>query len=125
METNKVYDQPSGTDIYWEEGKTVFGNWLSLKPGETKTVTVKYRLPFKIAPNSLLEQNKQDAFYYSLVVQKQSGARGSDLTSTLKLNDRLKSVARFPLTLAEDDKQIIFKQKLNTDQFYSVVLVNQ
>ncbi|OGY46429.1 MAG: hypothetical protein A2744_03175 [Candidatus Buchananbacteria bacterium RIFCSPHIGHO2_01_FULL_44_11] len=125
VETNKVYDQPSGTDIYWEEGKTVFGNWLSLKPGETKTVTVKYRLPFKIAPNSLLEQNKQDAFYYSLVVQKQSGARGSDLTSTLKLNDRLKSVARFPLTLAEDDKQIIFKQKLNTDQFYSVVLVNQ
>ena len=54
VETNKVYDQPSGTDIYWEEGKTVFGNWLSLKPGETKTVTVKYRLPFKIAPNSLL-----------------------------------------------------------------------
>jgi len=122
IETNKFYDEPSGTDVYWENGKTVFGNWLQLKPGETGEAVIKYRLPFKIKADSLNDQNN---LYYSLLAQKQSGSLGSDLISVLKLNDSLKVLDQFPKDLKENNRQIIFNQKLNTDQFYSVVLAGQ
>jgi len=44
----EVRDPESGTDIFKEGGLQVFGNWLILKPGETKTVEVQYVLPFTL-----------------------------------------------------------------------------
>ncbi len=64
----------SGTDVWEEEGKTVFGNWMQTAPGETEVVTFTYRLPFKLN----LEQKESfltgtDSVPYSLFVQKQPG----------------------------------------------------
>lgn len=37
---------PSGVDV-WDEGdRTVFGGWSMVDPGETRLLTVRYRLPF-------------------------------------------------------------------------------
>jgi hypothetical protein len=55
-EDNKVY-----TDK--ERGKVYFGGFLTLQPGETKTIEFKYYIP-----NNLLGNNE-----YNLYVQKQSG----------------------------------------------------
>ena len=65
-------DAASGTDIFEESGKTVFGNWVYVSPGETVKVIYKYRLPFK------LDVAKGSA-NFSLLAQKQSGSEGSGL----------------------------------------------
>lgn len=47
-----------------EGGKSYYGNWLVLQGGETKTVKLKYKLPFRL---SRIDK-------YSLLLQKQTGA---------------------------------------------------
>jgi len=43
-------DDKNGVDIFTESGKTVFGSWVYVSPGEEVSVTYKYRLPFKLDP---------------------------------------------------------------------------
>ncbi len=119
VESDHAKDQNSDTDIYKEGGKTVFGNWLQLKPGEVQEATIKYRLPFKLALEG------QNNFYYSLLAQKQAGSLGSELRSYLKLNNSLKLLAKFPANLPSDDNGVGFNALLNTDQFYGVALINK
>jgi hypothetical protein len=117
METEKSKDLATGMDIYKESGKTVFGNWLQLKPGEIQETTIKYRLPLSL---SLTGQNK---YYYSLLVQKQPGSLGSELHSNLILNNQYKVLAKFPADLASDATGISFNSNLITDQFYGAILI--
>lgn len=57
---------PSGTQVFEESGKTVFGNWVFVSPGESVTVRYQYELPFR------LDLNKPKTAY-TLVTQKQPG----------------------------------------------------
>ena len=118
-ETNRHLDQASGTDIYQESGKTVFGNWLQLKPGQTQTITIKYRLPFH------LKEVTNNTFYYSLLAQKQPGSLGSDIHSQLKLTGTMHPTATFPANLATTNSQVSFKDTLNVDTFYAVKVISQ
>ena len=119
VEINHRTDPDSNTDIYEEGGKTVFGNWLQLKPGQTKQVTIRYNLPFKLAKEG------NNTFFYSLLAQKQSGSRGSKLVSALVLNSSLKPLTKYPASLEEqnDGKIIKFSSELTTDQFYGAALI--
>lgn len=83
----KIDDQ-SGTRITEEFGKTAFGNWLILEPGETRQVQFTYRLPFKIDLNASSLTSEQNIFQkifnensltsrYQLVIQKQSGIKST------------------------------------------------
>ncbi|MFA6254620.1 MAG: DUF4012 domain-containing protein [Patescibacteria group bacterium] len=119
IETEHTKDEKSDTDIYKEKGKTVFGNWLQLKPGEVQETTIKYRLPFKLALEG------QNTFYYSLLAQKQLGSIGSEFKSYLRLNDKLQPLAKFPADLPGNESGTIFSAILTTDQFYGVVLINK
>ncbi len=74
VEGRVVVDEASGTRINDEFGKTVFGNWTVLDPGETATFSVSYRLPFKI--NGTLQR-------YDLTVEKQAGAARQTLDFAL------------------------------------------
>ncbi len=75
-------DVQSGTDVWTENGKTVFGNWMQTAPGETQVVHVTYRLPRGIFENEnhgLWAAAKErlgirNVVPYTLFVQKQSGA---------------------------------------------------
>jgi len=106
IESQTEIDSISGTRIFTESNKTVFGNWLHLEPGETKSVYLKYRLPFvvakdrpakeiytlweqvsllfnpKLQPQKLSLSNQVD--YYSLLVQKQSGLNNTKFISNVK-----------------------------------------
>ncbi|MBT3230493.1 DUF4012 domain-containing protein [Candidatus Uhrbacteria bacterium] len=73
-------DLNSGTDIWTEQGKTVFGNWIQTKPGEIETITFTYQLPFTFEQTSetILEMAKaylglKQLNEYSLLLQKQPG----------------------------------------------------
>ncbi|MCF7796048.1 DUF4012 domain-containing protein [Patescibacteria group bacterium] len=60
----------TGTYIYNNEGKTIFGNFSLLKPGETQEIRLRYKLPFKINYNSDFLNNYIN---YYLNIQKQAG----------------------------------------------------
>jgi len=74
-EDNKVY-----TDK--ERGKVYFGGFLTLAPGETKTVEFKYYIP-----NNLLGDNQ-----YNLYVQKQSGVNAEKYDFNIFGNKVTKSI---------------------------------
>ena len=114
-ESTMQVDQNSGTQIFEESGKTVFGNWAYVSPGETVEITYQYLLPFKIDLN-------QDSSSYSLLAQKQSGSIGSDFASTLQLPSDAKITWQYPNNLEISGSQIKFSDNLRTDKFYGVVL---
>lgn len=79
-------DEISGVKIYNEFNKTVFANWTQVDPGQTATVRLKYKLPFKL--NKIQDRGiikKDDIITYSLLAQKQAGSVATDFTSILKL----------------------------------------
>ena len=63
---SKVIEEKTGTRIVEENGKTVFGNWVYVSPGERVELTYQYLLPFKIE-----RQNGVASLF--LTVQKQPG----------------------------------------------------
>ncbi|MDD2753589.1 MAG: DUF4012 domain-containing protein [Candidatus Portnoybacteria bacterium] len=112
-EGNMQTDQNSGTQIFEESGKTVFGNWAYVSPGESVEISYQYLLPFKL---SLAEQN----FTYSLLAQKQSGSIASGLESILNLPADYKINWQYPADLQISGRQIKFSGELKTDKFYGV-----
>lgn len=64
-----AYHQSSGTRITEEFGKTAFANWLSVAPGEKKTINLTYKLPIILKSGTGLTGFKQ----YQLFLQRQPG----------------------------------------------------
>lgn len=86
-------DEATKTDIWDENGFTVFGNWIYTKPGETEVVRFQYALPdslvsdqFDPEPLQQLESRLgvQNIESYSFVLQPQSGV--SDRTFSFSLS---------------------------------------
>ncbi len=73
IEANPVIDEKTGTRITSEFGKTVFGNWLQVDPGNTLFAKISYKLPFKIKPFDIFNSGSSGG--YSILIQKQPGAR--------------------------------------------------
>ncbi len=96
-ESFTIHEQ-SGTQIYEEDGKTVFGNWTQTKPGATTTTTYTYTLPFTFS-KLLDKRTRAEQFQkwvgmretdsYSLLLQKQSGIVSRGVTVKLHLPDEL------------------------------------
>lgn len=86
-----------------EKGKTVFGFWLTVEPGQTKTVTLKYETPIEIGGDR-----------YSLLVQKQPGTLEDSFSFSLALPPGKQVIYKDPdLTLSGDS--IDFQTKLFKD----------
>ena len=75
-------DPATGTDIWQEDGKTVFGNWMQTAAGETEVISFTYRVPVTIfaeakdtGPIGLVKAKLglPDLGNYSMLVQKQPG----------------------------------------------------
>jgi len=113
QEQGMTVDQ-SGTQIFTESGKTVFGNWVYVSPGETVEVTYQYLLPFKI-------NLRQESDSYSLLVQKQAGAFGSYFESSLNLPLGTKINWQYPKNLQSTGQEIKFISDLARDRFYGLV----
>ena len=87
MRDDKLNDpaRRAGTfDVSEELGRTVFGGFISIEPGETRTLTVEYRLPERIGDS--VRQN-----VYTLDVHKQLGTLGHALTLDLDFDKNVGS----------------------------------
>ncbi len=101
----------SGTITGIESGKTFFANWLVVNGNETKTAILKYKLPFKI--------KKTD--YYSLVFQKQPGAKEAEFVHILNFPQRI-STWQTDSDAKATKSSMILNKILNKDYFFGMVL---
>lgn len=106
-----VKDITTDTSIGEEAGKTFFGNWVSTLGGESTTVKLTYKLPFKL---SGLDK-------YSLIWQKQPGSLETDFDYSLDFSGRKIAWSSFsPQNLT--GKDLSYSQKLNQDIILGLVL---
>ena len=110
-EKNAKTDPESGMLTGLESGKTIFGNWLELKGGETKTITLQYQLPFYL--------NQIDK--YSLLLQKQPGARAGEFSFTLQYPGQTLLWKNFDTTNSTINS-LESTNTLNKDYLFGVVL---
>jgi len=135
-EESKMIDNESKTEIFSSLNRTVFANWQTLKIGETKTVTITYRLPFSLDLGDQLANDWKKIFlannryfdHYSLLVQSQSGLPQSVLNSRVIFPEKTKII--WQAASAENSAQIQnneldFNQSLDRDQYFGVVITGQ
>ncbi|MBU1164728.1 DUF4012 domain-containing protein [Patescibacteria group bacterium] len=106
IQTNLEVDPISKTQIYNEADKTVFANWFQIKPGEEKSVYLKYKLPFTLDEG------------YSLLMQKQGGKDEIDFSSQVIAQQNLAVQNIYPLNLERDGNNFHYFNILNKDLFY-------
>jgi len=117
IEAGAVIEEKSGMRITSEFGKTVYGNWVSLDPGEVQPVTIQYQLPFKLEIGGWLD--KSDV--YSLLMQKQPGMLNNFFSSTITLADNFELLWHHP-SLAIVDNTASFITDLDTDKYFGILL---
>ena len=99
--------------LFLESDKTVFGNWLDLRGGETKTAVLVYKLPFSLS----------DIDHYSLVFQKQPGTKEIRISSSVSTNK--KHLIWKTLNLKQENSNTVYlDQILETDLFLGLVINN-
>jgi hypothetical protein len=113
IEKGMVVDKKTGTRVYQENDKTVFGNWVYVSPGETVILKYRYKLPFKI-------DLTKSADSYSLLVQKQSGSLGSQLSHQLKFPEAWQLSWKYPDEAKQGLGIVEYKNDLKTDKFLGV-----
>lgn len=118
-------DSVSGTRVFEAFGKTVFGNWMRVEPGEVKSLSYTYALPESraIALSSFFDRS--DA--YALLVQKQSGTLNDSYRCTVTLEAPWDVVwthpASFTSTSTEHDgsRMFVLDGDLRHDRVVSLV----
>jgi hypothetical protein len=109
LEKGVKVDGGSGTVIGEESGKTVFANWVETEPGDSTTVVIKYKLPFKLSGRR-----------HSLVVQKQPGSPNVSFRYILWSHKPI--VWTMPLEAKQEAGALRFEHQLNSDLFIGAVL---
>jgi hypothetical protein len=110
-------DRDSGTEIWEEHGKTVFGNWVMTDPGQTSVVTLVYRLP-----SSAVEVGADGTLSYGLTVQKRSGANPAAFTSHLDIPRGYDAVWRSQERAEDDRGRLSVTETLRTDHFTGALI---
>jgi hypothetical protein len=98
-----------------EAGKAEFAGWINTEPGEEKSITVNYILPFKIAGAFAKTQP------YSLILQKQAGGKPYNFEGTLSLGKY--KVDWTSSAVEKLGNSLNFSSNTNTDDFWGFVLI--
>lgn len=119
VEQNGSLDPVSGTRLTEEFGKTVFGNWLNVMPGQSQTVHLTYSLPFSLEPGT----GWQDLRRYAVYFQRQAGVRPLNFTSTITWPAGWRvRWQQGSESLVSEPGRVELRGDLSHDEFYGVVL---
>ncbi len=118
QEKEMTIDEDSGTHIYEEDNKTVFGNWVYVSPKEVVEIEYKYMLPFEMDFN----KNEERADSYSLLIQKQPGSAGSKFESEIKTYSGVEVVWKNPEKVEIKKNRMNYKTTLSQDKFFGAVM---
>lgn len=93
--------------------KTYFMAKMEVSAGDTTELTIKYSLPFTLDFNN-------PASTYKLVIEKQSGSRGSLFTKTVHTHPDINNLAVYPAESRFDQEgTIIYNTNLVYDRYFS------
>lgn len=121
LERLVAIDSKSGTKITEEFGKTVFGNWVMVDPGESITYSLTYRLPFKIEfqkPSfleNLFNEESRPIAPYNFFIQKQSGSDNTSFTHQTYFPENMEGEWGY-------NKESDILQKLDSDKFFGKLI---
>jgi len=136
IESTKKIDPDSQTEIFKESNKTVFANWIKVEPGETKTVIIKYKLPFILNLHSdeplsylglikkELNMEKEESTYlekYSLIWQKQPGKNNFKINLQINFPENYQFQYTYPNQLFERNNIFTLSKELTTDQLFAII----
>ncbi len=117
MENDKIKDparKKGKADVSEDLGKTVFGFFLSVEPGETRTVTVEYRLPEGV--RELMQKG-----IYNFYAQKQPGAGDPPLTASFVFDTTVRNWLPYGAgKKAFGGKALRFETDLRLDRAFGV-----
>lgn len=119
------------TEIYEENGKTVFANWVLTDIGQTTVINISYKLPFTLRiPNNntpyFIEKLKElisideNYLYYTLIFQKQSGTTPSFEHSFIN-EDSVTPIWIYPEGINITANQYSKKLKISKDYFEAFI----
>ncbi len=109
-------DEASGTRIGEEFGKTVFGNWVYVSPGESVTVTYRYRLPFRLAVT-----DTDQTVPFSILYQKQAGTKQVKLHSNIAYPEGLTPIWQSSENLVPYGRTLTLDTSLDSNTFLGAV----
>lgn len=112
IEGTATISEATATRITTEFGKTVYGNWIEVQPGEEKTITFRYRLPFTWFSGQGT---------YQLLVQKQPGSVDTPVKVALTPPPNTQLIWSAPPG-REDGESVIFSSTLDQDREFSAIL---
>ncbi|MFZ6036053.1 MAG: DUF4012 domain-containing protein [Patescibacteria group bacterium] len=105
--------EKGGVETLTEHGKTSFGAFICIEPGETKTLHYKYHLPGRIY-DQLSEGN------YSVLVQKQAGAANHSTSFSINLEKRILDVEGLDIEPTITDTTVSFSPVLSEDRTVNI-----
>lgn len=117
MENDKLKDprrRPGTVDVLHEFGRTAFGAFISIEPGETRSLEFSYRLPKAVADAIRAGQ-------YRLLAAKQPGTIGHRLTLDLDFGKKLKSAAPAEQPKNFGDSRYSLDSDLRMDRLFEAV----
>ncbi len=118
IEESMKIDSKTGIHVFEESGKTVFGSWVYVSPGQKTTLTYQYRLPFKIDLTELSNS-------YSILIQKQAGSLGGNLEYQLAYPKELEVAWSHPQNLNFEENKIDYQGDLRIDRFIGATFKKQ
>ncbi|MFA5107373.1 MAG: DUF4012 domain-containing protein [Patescibacteria group bacterium] len=114
MTNDKLHNgKPTDPDITEELGKTVFGGFISIEPGEEGTLHYRYRLPDSIISQS--EENK-----YTLNFQKQPGTKSYPLSLSFAFKRNIFTAEPIDKIKKTDDTHLTLSTDLQRDRSVEV-----
>ncbi|MFH2104854.1 MAG: DUF4012 domain-containing protein [Parcubacteria group bacterium] len=112
-------DESSSTRIHKENGKTVFSNWLGIEPGESKTVKIKYKLPFKV------KINEQDTITsYSLVLQQQPGSQNRQFTGQISYPEKWQPIWKYAVD-GDISDNLEYQTEMDKDKVVGLIFAEE
>jgi hypothetical protein len=96
-----------------ESGKTVYGAFFVVAPGESREMAFEYRLPSPVLGD-------EDGATYRLLVQKQPGTRAVPLRVEVKLPSGSAVVSTSPEARAVSSGSVVFDSNLSEDREFEV-----
>lgn len=114
-ENSKKVDSKNNVEILEEAGKTVFASWVYVSMGESATVSYRYKLPFKVDFNA-----PEAAGSYSILFQKQSGARLKAIAHEISFPDNWKIIGNYA-NFTEESGKISEVLDMESDKFSGVI----
>ena len=103
----------SDLNVHNELGKTSFGAYLELPPGERKLVTIRYKLPNHL---EIIAKNSE----YKLYVQKPNLNSYENYTVDLSFVNSIRLYSPKGFNVDKSDNNIVWKPEINTNRYFTV-----